>query len=416
MRTIIRSRARDDRDEQPPQQHEKTRERDQQREKGAEQTRDVRIPKIQYRFIKELEERGPSANDAQGAREMADKIKRFPIGPQAVMQSWERFTKEAIEEYKAGTGDGAVRDQKHRDYALFFMALQGRGATDRDELKRHVENAIAKLKNRAQGGASVTDKLPSRAPQKQPEMSAVAAKGQEKEKEKEAQGRQPAGPPTPTRPTQRVLALPEQTFGEARYGASRMFASVELPHSATSYRWPKDPLSSTSTMTVAVSPSASVRATTPSPSNPARSANSDVSPLPTSIDPSSRSLVIRSTCIGDRAATGSLDSNAFASVLESRLERYAQPSPSWSTSSISRSDSSTLTKPSETADEHSGARLRRSFCPRRARLFRSKATRFALSSSSRVASSISGTSSHSFPRAGAPRGCESRTSSPLKRT
>jgi hypothetical protein len=57
----------------------------------------VRVAKIQYRFIKELEQTGVTGEARVAAGAMADKIKRYPPEPEHVMAAWERFTAKALE-------------------------------------------------------------------------------------------------------------------------------------------------------------------------------------------------------------------------------------------------------------------------------------------------------------------------------
>ena len=115
-------------------------EQDREHTQEREDTRRVRIPKIQYRFLKELDEKGINGETRVGALAMADKIKRYPLGAQHVMASWERFTRKAIEEFKAGRGDNAARDRQHVAYAVLFSALKdGRQAASIGELKQHIE-------------------------------------------------------------------------------------------------------------------------------------------------------------------------------------------------------------------------------------------------------------------------------------
>jgi hypothetical protein len=143
-----RSRPSEQHQEQSEQQ-EQQRERSVARERptGAEPERErsarVRIPKIQYRFLKEMEEHGVSNQARHGALGMADKIKSFPVGERAVMGSWERFTKTAIEAFKSGTGDGAERDRRHAAYALLFSVLREKApANTRGELKQRIDSFV----------------------------------------------------------------------------------------------------------------------------------------------------------------------------------------------------------------------------------------------------------------------------------
>ena len=113
--------------EEPRAQHERTPRAASDRERAPvdrERTARVRVPKIQYRFLKELDQTGVTGEARVGALSMADKIKRYPLEPQHVMASWERFTKKAIEEFKAGRGDNAQRDRQHVSYAVLFAAIR----------------------------------------------------------------------------------------------------------------------------------------------------------------------------------------------------------------------------------------------------------------------------------------------------
>lgn len=191
-------RSRTKSDETRGQQREGHEERQKEQPKDAERSRDVRVPKIQYRFLKELEERPLTPKEMQSAYDMAQKIRRYPLGGQQVMSSWERFTKTAIEEYKAGTGDNDARDQQHRAYAMLFTALNGRGARDHDELKRHINNVSARFRPER----SVTEKLPPREEKKEAQRDSPV-----KEVPRTKEGRTA---------TQRTLALPEQSSGNER--------------------------------------------------------------------------------------------------------------------------------------------------------------------------------------------------------
>ena len=112
-----------------------------QREHPAEhkqQESRVRIPKIQYRFLKEIEENGVADGARGDALAMADKIRRFPLEEKHVMGSWERFTRKAIEEFKRGA-NGTENDRQHTAYAVLFSALRAGGAVkSADELKARV--------------------------------------------------------------------------------------------------------------------------------------------------------------------------------------------------------------------------------------------------------------------------------------
>jgi hypothetical protein len=173
-------------------------ERSAQRDEERTQARGVRVPKIQYRFMKELEERRLAPNEVQGAYDMADKIRRYPLEPTHVMASWEKFTGGAIKDYKARTGKDEDRDQQHRTYAVMFAAVRDtQSVKDVIELKARIREVARN--NDGRDDRSITEKLPPR-----PEPAQQAAQEKEKEKERERA------------PTQRTLALPEQTFGPER--------------------------------------------------------------------------------------------------------------------------------------------------------------------------------------------------------
>lgn len=105
----------------------------------------VRVGKIQYRFLKELEETGVNGEVRTGALAMADKIQRYPLEDKHVMGSWERFTKRAIEEFKANRGNNAERDRTHVSYAVLFATLRdGAPAQSIGDLKQRIESFGAK--------------------------------------------------------------------------------------------------------------------------------------------------------------------------------------------------------------------------------------------------------------------------------
>ena len=89
----MRSRSRSENEErQEPQRERPQAERTQERERDRERTGKsiagrVRVPKIQYRFLKELEERGVNGELRTNALSMADKIKKYPLDAQHVMVS-----------------------------------------------------------------------------------------------------------------------------------------------------------------------------------------------------------------------------------------------------------------------------------------------------------------------------------------
>lgn len=55
---------------------------------------------------------------------MAEKIRRYPLESAHVMASWERFTKKAIEDFKAGVGRNNDRDRQHLAYAVLFSSVR----------------------------------------------------------------------------------------------------------------------------------------------------------------------------------------------------------------------------------------------------------------------------------------------------
>lgn len=112
--------------------------RQDQRSQQREQSGRIRVPKIQYRFLKELEQRGVTDDARRGALGMADKIKRYPLEARHVMGSWERFTKKAIEEFKAGRGKSDERDRQHLAYAVLFSTVRDAPAAKADELRGRI--------------------------------------------------------------------------------------------------------------------------------------------------------------------------------------------------------------------------------------------------------------------------------------
>lgn len=134
-----RSEQREPREPAREARNEPTRARERERDDDKEQSRRVRVPKIQYRFLKELEEKGVTVDARKGALAMADKIRKFPLDERAVMGSWERFTKKAIEEFKTA-GPSPERDRQHGAYAVLFSAMRDKEpAASGAELKKRVE-------------------------------------------------------------------------------------------------------------------------------------------------------------------------------------------------------------------------------------------------------------------------------------
>lgn len=130
----MRTRARPDEQDRQPEARER------------EDTRRVRVPKIQYRFLKEIEEKGITDDARKDALAMADKIKRFPLEPAHVMGSWERFTKKAIEEFKSGRGKNDERDRQHVAYAVVFASMRDNPpANDVDHLKARIRVTAEQL-------------------------------------------------------------------------------------------------------------------------------------------------------------------------------------------------------------------------------------------------------------------------------
>jgi hypothetical protein len=122
-----------------------------------EQTGRVRIPKIQYRFLKEVEEKGVNGELRTNALAMADKIKRYPLDSQHVMGSWERFTKKAIEEFKQKRGDNAERERTHCAYAVVFSALREQKPVESiGELKQRID--VFSARNPPDGGDAAADR------------------------------------------------------------------------------------------------------------------------------------------------------------------------------------------------------------------------------------------------------------------
>ena len=149
--------------------------RDQPRESERSQ---VRVPKIQYRFLKELEEKGLSADTRGDALAMAEKIRRFPLEQKHVMGSWERYTSKAIEDFKKGNGSNDERDRQHRAYAVLFSSIGERAVENAADLKARIPAV-----NR--GGDQHVDQTRAQPAQRQQ--------------------------PRPPEPLQRSLGLPEQT-------------------------------------------------------------------------------------------------------------------------------------------------------------------------------------------------------------
>jgi hypothetical protein len=120
--------------------------------------KEVRVQKIQYRFLKELEERALMPRDMQGAYDMADKIRRYPLEPAHVMTSWEKFTKTAIEDYKAGTGSDGARDSQHRAYAMMFSVVRAAERV-KDSAELFARLREVERKNGVQESRSVNAKM-----------------------------------------------------------------------------------------------------------------------------------------------------------------------------------------------------------------------------------------------------------------
>lgn len=131
---------------QPPRAQARERSGKRERPTGREQpTGRARVGKIQYRFIKEVEENGVNGELRMGALAMADKIKRYPLDAQHVMGSWERFTKKDIEEFKANRGNHAERERIQIAYAVVFSALRdARPVESVKELKQRIDAFSAK--------------------------------------------------------------------------------------------------------------------------------------------------------------------------------------------------------------------------------------------------------------------------------
>jgi hypothetical protein len=149
------------RDRARPEQEQQRNERD--RDHAPErQTARVRVPKIQYRFIKELEQTGVGGESRINALAMADKIKRYPLEAQHVMASWERFTKKSIDEFKA-RGKNEANDRQHVAYAIVFSAMRdGQPAQSIGDLKQRIEVFSANHPPQSANRAA-----PAQAPQQQ---------------------------------------------------------------------------------------------------------------------------------------------------------------------------------------------------------------------------------------------------------
>lgn len=163
MRQRARHEQRDDRSRGEPSQkreRERREERESDREKSAAR---VRVPKIQYRFLKDLEQRGPREDAVRGAQAMADKIREYPLDAKRVMASWERFTGRAISEYKDGRGDPVARDRQHEAYAVLFSALR-----DREPVKD-----VGELRERLASGAGAQRVEPGQQERQAPEQQSL---------------------------------------------------------------------------------------------------------------------------------------------------------------------------------------------------------------------------------------------------
>lgn len=138
----------------------------------------MRVPKIQYRFIKEVEQTGVGGDARVSALAMADKIKQYPLEPQHVMASWERFTKKAIEDFKANRGNGEERDRQHTAYAILFSSMRDAPAAQSvGDLKQRIEVYSAKHPPR---GAEERETPKARAAQQQPTPPQQSLLGRER--------------------------------------------------------------------------------------------------------------------------------------------------------------------------------------------------------------------------------------------
>lgn len=166
----MRNRTRSD--DQPEQRNEQRETRQPAREReheDKEQSHRVRVPKIQYRFLKELEEKGVSDDTRKGALAMADKIRRYPLEDRAVMGSWERFTRTAIEDFKKN-GQSPERDRQHLAYAVLFSTVRDAApARDVDDLKKRIQ-AFETAPRQERGSEGANQAPASRAQPEQREL------------------------------------------------------------------------------------------------------------------------------------------------------------------------------------------------------------------------------------------------------
>ncbi len=109
-----------------------------------------RVPKIQYRFLMDLQERGVSKQARQDAEDIVSKIRRFPLEPAHVMTAWERTTKAAIADYKEGRGSQELRTRHHQAQAILFSVVRdGPPVKDADELRSRIAALATKQTTQA---------------------------------------------------------------------------------------------------------------------------------------------------------------------------------------------------------------------------------------------------------------------------
>lgn len=169
----MRNRARsDDQPEQrSEQQREPTREPRKEHDQHDKRERDddggsrVRVPKIQYRFLKELEEKGVSPTARSDALKMVDKIRKYPLDERAVMNSWERFTKKAIDDFKKN-GPSAERDREHAAYAVLFAAMRDKEPVSKQS---EAQQRVSSLDANARQGP-VRERSPQEMQRQQPQQ------------------------------------------------------------------------------------------------------------------------------------------------------------------------------------------------------------------------------------------------------
>lgn len=173
------SRKRPEHDKAPEQEPRQAREREAPTKKQERDGEYVRVPKIQYRFLKLIEEKGITQQMRASALTMADKIRRYPLRPFHVMNAWERHTRVAIADFKARRGNQKERDDEHCTYAVMFSAVRsGRPVENVAELKERIRK-LAEPRGQhepAREGTEASTRVqePSTVRKKSPEQAARA--------------------------------------------------------------------------------------------------------------------------------------------------------------------------------------------------------------------------------------------------